>query len=124
MSPKSINQKDEIHQLISKGRKEGYLHYEEIEKTFNRFDQSKENFDAFLGSMDDYGIKIIDSKQKEITPKKRRSNLVSLQGLERTTDPVKLYLRFSLEKERLPLRERSKEVKNPSSKPSPRLGSC
>ena len=93
MSPKSINQKDEIHQLISKGRKEGYLHYEEIEKTFNRFDQSKENFDAFLGSMDDYGIKIIDSKQKEITPKKRRSNLVSLQGLERTTDPVKLYLR-------------------------------
>ena len=43
--------------------------------------------------MDDYGIKILDSKQKEISPKKRRSNLVSLQGLERTTDPVKLYLR-------------------------------
>lgn len=93
MSPKSINQKDEIHQLIAKGRKEGSLHYEEIEKTFNRFDQSKGNFDAFLGSMDDYGIKILDSKQKETTPKKRRSNLVSLQGLERTTDPVKLYLR-------------------------------
>jgi RNA polymerase primary sigma factor len=43
--------------------------------------------------MDEYGIKILDSKQKEITPKKRRKNLVSLQGLERTTDPVKLYLR-------------------------------
>lgn len=93
MSPKKINQKDEIHQLISKGRKEGYLHYEEIEKTFNKFDKSKGNFDAFLGSMDDYGIKILHSKQKEIAPKKRRSNLVSLQGLERTTDPVKLYLR-------------------------------
>jgi len=43
--------------------------------------------------MDDYGIKILDSKQREIVPKKRRSDLVSLQGLERTTDPVKLYLR-------------------------------
>jgi RNA polymerase primary sigma factor len=44
-------------------------------------------------SIDDYGIKILDTKQKEIIPKRRKSELVTLQGLELTTDPVKLYLR-------------------------------
>jgi len=86
-------QKDEISELISKGRKQGYLLFEEIDKTFQEDADSEGNFNEFLSSMDDYGIKILDSKQREIVPKKRRSDLVSLQGLERTTDPVKLYLR-------------------------------
>ncbi len=86
-------QKDEINELISKGRKQGYLLFEEIDKTFQEDSDSEGNFNEFLSSMDDYGIKILDSKQREIVPKKRRSDLVSLQGLERTTDPVKLYLR-------------------------------
>jgi RNA polymerase primary sigma factor len=42
--------------------------------------------------MDDYGIKI-RYKQREYVPKRRKSDIVSLEGLERTTDPVKLYLR-------------------------------
>jgi RNA polymerase primary sigma factor len=69
--------KDEISQLISKGRKQGYLLFKEIDKTFTEDLDSEEDFDDFLSSMDDYGIKI----------------LVSTHGLERTTDPVKLYLR-------------------------------
>jgi len=86
-------QKEEIHQLISKGRKQGYLLFEEIDKTFQDEMDSEETFDEFLSSMDDYGIKILDTKQREIVPKRRKSDLVSLHGLERTTDPVKLYLR-------------------------------
>ncbi len=43
--------------------------------------------------MDEYGIKILDTKQRKIIPKRKKSDLVSLEGLERTTDPVKLYLR-------------------------------
>jgi RNA polymerase primary sigma factor len=42
--------------------------------------------------MDDYGIKILD-RQRAPRPKRRKSDIVSLEGLERTTDPVKLYLR-------------------------------
>ena len=93
MSSDNKYQKDEISELISKGRKQGYLLFEEIDKTFQDDSDSEGNFNEFLSSMDDYGIKILDSKQREIVPKKRRSDLVSLQGLERTTDPVKLYLR-------------------------------
>ncbi len=93
MSSDNKYQKDEIHQLISKGRKQGYLLFEEIDKTFQDEMNSEGNFDDFLSSMDDYGIKILNTKQKEIIPKRRKSDLVSLHGLERTTDPVKLYLR-------------------------------
>jgi RNA polymerase primary sigma factor len=86
-------QKDEIHELISKGRKQGFLLFEEIDKTFTDELDSEADFDSFLSSMDGYGIKILDSRQKEMIPRRRKSDLVSLHGLERTTDPVKLYLR-------------------------------
>jgi len=83
---------DEIHQLLSKGRKLGYLSFEEIDKTFHDELDSGEDFNNFISSMDDYGIKIVN-KHREIIPKRRKSALVSFEGLERTTDPVKLYLR-------------------------------
>jgi RNA polymerase primary sigma factor len=86
-------QKDEIHQLISKGRKQGYLLSDEIDKTFHDDLDDDQEFDDFLSSMDDYGIKILDSRHKEAAPKRKRSTLISLMALERTTDPVKLYLR-------------------------------
>ncbi|MDW7760569.1 MAG: RNA polymerase sigma factor RpoD [Acidobacteriota bacterium] len=93
MSAESKFQKNEIHQLISKGRKQGYLLFEEIDKTFTDEMDAGRDFDDFLSSMDDYGIKILDSRQKEILPRRRKSDLISSHGLERTTDPVKLYLR-------------------------------
>jgi RNA polymerase primary sigma factor len=86
-------QKGDVSQLITKGRKQGYLLFEEIDKTFHDDLDAEESFDDFLSSIDDYGIKILDTKQKEIIPKRRKSELVTLQGLDRTTDPVKLYLR-------------------------------
>ncbi|MCX6568336.1 MAG: RNA polymerase sigma factor RpoD [Candidatus Aminicenantes bacterium] len=93
MSPDNKLHKDEISQLISKGRKQGYLLFEEIDKTFTEDLNSAEDFDDFLSSMGDYGIKILDARQKEIIPQRRKIDLVSTHGLERTTDPVKLYLR-------------------------------
>ena len=93
MPPENKFHKGDISQLISKGRKQGYLLFEEIDKTFQDDLEAEESFDDFLTSIDDYGIKILDTKQREIIPKRRKSELVSLAGLERTTDPVKLYLR-------------------------------
>ena len=86
-------QKDEISLLLSKGRKQGYLLFEEVDKTFHGELDSGENFDEFLSSMDDYGIKILGAKRSDLVPKKRKSDQVSVHGLDRTTDPVKLYLR-------------------------------
>ncbi|TEU07832.1 MAG: RNA polymerase sigma factor RpoD [Candidatus Aminicenantes bacterium] len=87
-------QKDGISQLISKGKKQGFLLFKEIDKTFRDDDiESEGDFKEFLNSMDHYGIKIIGTKKRATPPKRRKSDLVSLHGLERTTDPVKLYLR-------------------------------
>jgi len=85
--------KDEINQLLSKGRKQGYLLFEEVDKTFHEEPDSGTNFDQFLSSMDDYGIKILGAKRSDLALKKRRSEQVTIHSLERTTDPVKLYLR-------------------------------
>ena len=94
MSTENKPQKDGISQLISKGKKQGFLLFKEIDKTFRDDDiESEGDFKEFLNSMDHYGIKIIGTKKKETPPKRRKSDLVSLHGLERTTDPVKLYLR-------------------------------
>ncbi len=85
-------QKTQINQLISKGRKQGYLLFEEIDKTFQDDQDTGEEFNDFLSSMDDYGIKILD-RHRGLSPRRRKSDIVSIEGLERTTDPVKLYLR-------------------------------
>jgi RNA polymerase primary sigma factor len=85
--------RSDITQLITKGRKQGYLLFDEIDKTFQGEFEHGETFDEFISSIDDYGIKVLDQKQKEVAPKRRKSELLTLQGLERTTDPVKLYLR-------------------------------
>ena len=84
--------REEIHDLISKGRKRGYLLFEEIDKTFQDEFDSDADFNEFISSMDDYGIKI-RYKRRGHLPKRKKSDIVSLEGLERTTDPVKLYLR-------------------------------
>ena len=93
MASENKPHKEEIHELISKGRKQGYLLYKEIEDSFHDDIDSEGVFKDFLKSMDEYGIKILDAKKKVVAPKRRKSDLVSLHGLERTTDPVKLYLR-------------------------------
>jgi RNA polymerase primary sigma factor len=85
-------EREEVHELISKGRKRGYLLFEEIDETFQDEFDSDADFNEFISSMDDYGIKI-RYKRRGNLPKRRKSDIVSLEGLERTTDPVKLYLR-------------------------------
>ncbi len=93
MSTDQKYRKAEIGQLLTKGRKQGYLLFEEIDKTFHEETGSEKNFNEFLSSMDDYGIKILGAKKSVPALKKQRGIQVEAPGLERTTDPVKLYLR-------------------------------
>jgi RNA polymerase primary sigma factor len=85
--------REEIDQLLTKGRKQGYLLFEEIDKTFHEETSSGKKFDEFLNSMDNYGIKILGFKKSRPPLRKGKENQVAVHGLERTTDPVKLYLR-------------------------------
>ncbi|NPV84006.1 MAG: RNA polymerase sigma factor RpoD [Candidatus Aminicenantes bacterium] len=100
-------QKEEILQLISKGKRQGFLSWEEIDQTLGDEFGAEDDFDDFLNSMDSYGIKILDSQQREIIPFPHKKVPVCTHGLERTTDPVKLYLR---EMGNIPLLTREGEI--------------
>jgi len=84
--------KDEITSLITKGRKKGYLLFEEINNVFKDKSKANKEFNDFLNSLDELGIKILEKRRKK-TPKRKKSEILSIEDLERTTDPVKLYLR-------------------------------
>lgn len=92
MTTDKKSHKDQVHQLIAKGRKQGYLLFDEVDKAFDNENKERQKFDEFLLTLGTYGIKIQDKKRKG-PPKRKKSDIVSLEGLERTTDPVKLYLR-------------------------------
>jgi RNA polymerase primary sigma factor len=100
-------QKGEILQLISKGKRQGFLSWEEVDQTFGEEFGVDDDFNDFLSSMDSYGIKILDSHQKEIIPYPPKKSSICTHGLERTTDPVKLYLR---EMGNIPLLTREGEI--------------
>ncbi|MCX8159605.1 MAG: RNA polymerase sigma factor RpoD [Candidatus Saccharicenans sp.] len=100
-------QKEEILQLISKGKRQGFLSWEEIDQTLGDEFGAEDDFDDFLNSMDSYGIKILDSQQREVIPFPQKKVPVCTHGLERTTDPVKLYLR---EMGNIPLLTREGEI--------------
>ncbi len=93
MAPNHKISKNELDELLSKGRRQGYLFFDEIDRTFEDEFDSDIDFDDFLNSIDDYGIKILDTRPREIAIRSRRSELTSAHSLERTTDPVRLYLR-------------------------------
>jgi RNA polymerase primary sigma factor len=88
----NLVQKGKITDLLSQGQKQGYLLLKEIEKVFQGKKVKSKDFDKFLNSLDEFGIKIVD-KNKKVTPKRKKGTLPSLDGIGLTTDPVKLYLR-------------------------------
>ncbi|MBD3414647.1 MAG: RNA polymerase sigma factor RpoD [Candidatus Aminicenantes bacterium] len=92
MTRKEKPHKQEITELISKGRKKGYLLLEEIDRVFQNKSKANKEFISFLNSIDKLGIKIMEMRRKK-PPKRKKSEILSIEDLERTTDPVKLYLR-------------------------------
>jgi len=97
---------DSPQQLILKGKKQGYLFFEGVEKSFRDALNTEESFDDFLSSMDHHGIKILN-KNRKILPKKEKSDFVSYKNLEKTTDPVKLYFK---DMGNIPLLKREEEL--------------
>lgn len=99
--------KEEFLELISKGKRQGFLSWDEIDQTFGDEFDDEVDLDDFISSIGSYGIKILDSNQKEIISYPHQKTSICTHGLERTTDPVKLYLR---EMGNIPLLTREGEI--------------
>ena len=113
----SIEEKyDEIRQLIVIGKEKGYLLYDEVNDVLPADLTSSEDLDDLFTMFGSAGIEVVDSEQKYREEKvvDRRSEgtadsetAESPTGVDKTNDPVRMYLR---EMGTVPLLNREGEV--------------
>jgi len=95
---KKIDQKD-LKELISKGKKQGYLTYKEINEHIPDDLLSSDQIDETLMMFDDLDIEILSEEKIRPTdvakarPKKRMIGETTTADFGTVTDPVKMYLR-------------------------------
>ncbi|MGD1967977.1 MAG: RNA polymerase sigma factor RpoD [Desulfobacterales bacterium] len=96
---KAVTQKA-IKQLLAKGKKQGFLSYDEINELLPAELLSPEQIDETLIMFDENEIEVVDEKTKNklITKKKKKEKKTISQQVRDTdfgtvTDPVKMYLR-------------------------------
>jgi RNA polymerase primary sigma factor len=99
-------EKDKTHQFILKEKKQGYLFFEGVEKSPRDALNTGESFNDLLSSMDQRGLDTFN-KNRKVLPKKGKSDFVSYENLEKTTDPVKLYFK---DMGNIPLLKREEEL--------------
>jgi RNA polymerase primary sigma factor len=92
--------KKAIQELLAKGKKQGFLTYDEINEILPEDMLSPEQIDETLMLFDDNGIEVVDEKQnkkveklKSVTETKIVSEEVDGGDYGSVTDPVKMYLR-------------------------------
>ena len=86
--------KKTLEKLISKGKKKGFLTYDEINKALPD-DMVSEQIDETLMMFDDHDIEIIDEKKNKLPTKVKKVKIsdTSVSDYGSVTDPVKMYLR-------------------------------
>ena len=86
--------KKTFEKLISKGKQQGFLTYDEINKVLPD-DMLSEQIDETLMMFDDHDIEIIDEKKTKLPTKVKKVKIsdTSVSDYGSVTDPVKMYLR-------------------------------
>jgi RNA polymerase primary sigma factor len=89
-----------LNELISKGSKQGYLTYDEINTAIPEGLLTSEQIDEALMLLDDNKIRVVDEKNlkkaaaaKKNKPKKPKPPQKAVSDFGTVTDPVKMYLR-------------------------------
>ena len=104
-----------VKELLVLGKEKGYLLYDEVNDALPDDIQSAEDLDAIFGLFGNAGIEVIDSQQQFDVTQRRSSpkagqeggGEVAAESLEKTNDPVRMYLR---EMGTVPLLTREGEV--------------
>ncbi|MCL2334880.1 MAG: sigma-70 family RNA polymerase sigma factor [Endomicrobia bacterium] len=104
--------KDLFQGLIDIGKEQGYLTYDEINKTIPEKSMVAEKIDSFFVTLEDLGIKVVDNKEymSEKTKKTHGEAVeqsVKMQSEDEDINPVRMYLS---EMAKVPLLERAVEV--------------
>jgi RNA polymerase primary sigma factor len=106
----SIEEKyDEVRQLITLGKEKGYLLYEEVNDMLPSEISSSDELDDIFSMFGSMGIEVVDSEQKYREKAEEEGADLDLTpgALDKTNDPVRMYLR---EMGTVPLLTREGEV--------------
>jgi RNA polymerase primary sigma factor len=106
----SIEEKyDEVRQLITMGKEKGYLLYEEVNDLLPSEIGSSDELDDIFSMFGSMGIEVVDSEQKFREKAEEEGVELDLTpgALDKTNDPVRMYLR---EMGTVPLLTREGEV--------------
>jgi RNA polymerase primary sigma factor len=106
----SIEEKyDEVRQLITMGKEKGYLLYEEVNDLLPSEISSSDELDDIFSMFGSMGIEVVDSEQKFREKSEEEGVELDLTPgtLDKTNDPVRMYLR---EMGTVPLLTREGEV--------------
>jgi RNA polymerase primary sigma factor len=106
----SIEEKyDEVRQLITMGKEKGYLLYEEVNDLLPSEISSSDELDDIFSMFGSMGIEVVDSEQKFREKAEEEGVELDLTPgtLDKTNDPVRMYLR---EMGTVPLLTREGEV--------------
>ncbi|MEW5806937.1 MAG: RNA polymerase sigma factor RpoD [Acidobacteriota bacterium] len=103
---------EEVKQLIDLGRERGYLIYDELNDLLPEELINSDEIEDVLSILDSYGIEVVDSeekfKEKKELLRKEESKLdLATLPIDKTNDPVRMYLR---EMGTVPLLTRQGEV--------------
>jgi RNA polymerase primary sigma factor len=102
---------DEVQQLITIGKEKGYLLYDEVNDLLRADITSADDLDDLFSTFGSAGIEVVDSDQKFRGEEKPEGDDVELDltpgTLDKTNDPVRMYLR---EMGTVPLLTREGEV--------------
>ena len=107
---------DEIRQLIIIGKEKGYLLYEEVNDALPTDVTSSEDLEDLFGLLGNAGIEIVDSEEqyreeklldRTVKEKNATGTEVAPPAVDKTNDPVRMYLR---EMGTVPLLNREGEV--------------
>ncbi len=102
---------DEVQQLISIGKEKGYLLYDEVNDLLRADITSSDDLDDLFSTFGSAGIEVVDSEQKFRGEEKPEGDDMDLDltpgALDKTNDPVRMYLR---EMGTVPLLTREGEV--------------
>jgi RNA polymerase primary sigma factor len=105
--------KDLFKDLIDTGKEQGYLTYEDINKSLPQRSMITEKIDSFFVTLDDLGVKVVDDKEY-LSDKVKESKIKAVERSVKTVNeeeyinPVRMYLS---EMAKVPLLERNMELK-------------
>ncbi len=85
----------QVKKLLAKGKERGFVTYDELNKTLPQENFSSEQIEDIMTMLSEMGINVVESEEQEEEAEEKETKPAASQKaeLERTDDPVRMYLR-------------------------------